>query len=89
MTAPSTGERLIRVEVIMEEMRKEMRDGLQRIEKKQEQFDARLASAEEKISTASVGFKTLLWVAGVLTTVAGTVGAIVSKYLPFLSGAPR
>ncbi len=89
MTAPTTGERLIRVEVIMDEMRKEMRDGLGRIEKKQEQFDERLASAEEKISTASVGFKTLLWAAGILTTVAGTVGALVAKYLPFLSGAPR
>lgn len=89
MTSPSTGERLIRAEVLMEETRKEMRDGFSRIEKQLEKIDTRMGTAEEKISTASVGFKTLLWVAGALTTIAGTVGAIVSKYLPFLSGAPR
>lgn len=89
MSTPTTGERLIRAEVLMEETRKEVRDGFFRIEKQLEKIDSRMGTAEEKIATASVGFKTLLWVAGVLTTIAGTIGALVSKYLPFIGAAPR
>lgn len=89
MSGPTTGERLIRAEVLMEETRKEVRDGFIRIERQLEKIDLRMNHAEEKIATASVGFKTLLWVAGIITTAAGTVGALVAKYLPFLAAAPR
>ena len=89
MTAPTTGERLIRVEVIMEEFRKETREALARIEKHQEKFDERLAQAEQTIATAKIGWKTLVTLGGTLMTVAGAVGAIAAKYLPFLGAAPR
>ena len=89
MTDPTTGERLIRVEVIMEEFRKETREALARIEKHQEKFDERLAQAEQTIATAKIGWKTLVTLGGTLMTVAGTVGAIAAKYLPFLGAAPR
>lgn len=89
MTAPTTGERLIRVEVIMEEFRKETREALSRIEKHQEKFDERLAKAEQTIATAKVGWKTLVTLGGTLMTIAGAVGAIAAKYLPFLGAAPR
>jgi hypothetical protein len=89
MTAPTTGERLIRVEVIMEEFRKETREALARIEKKQERFDERLADAETTIATAKVGWKTLVTIGGFLLTVAGAVGAFVAQYLPFFGAAPR
>lgn len=89
MTDPTTGERLIRVEVIMEEFRKETREALSRIEKHQEKFDERLAKAEQTIVTAKVGWKTLVTLGGTLMTIAGIVGAIASKYLPFLGAAPR
>lgn len=89
MTAPTTGERLIRVEVIMEEFRKETREALARIEKHQEKFDERLAQAEQTIATARVGWKTLVGVGTVVITVAGTVGAFIAKFLPLLGAAPR
>lgn len=89
MTAPTTGERLIRVEVIMEEFRKEVREAFSRLERQQEKLDIRLATAEETISTAKVGWKTLLWVGGAIMTISGTIGAMVAQWLPFLSGAPR
>lgn len=89
MTAPTTGERLIRVEVIMEEFRKETREALTRIERHQEKFDERLAAAETTIATAKVGWKTLVTIGGILMTVAGAVGAFIAKYLPFLGSAPR
>ena len=89
MTAPTTGERLIRVEVIMEEFRKETREALARIEKHQEKFDERLAAAEHTIATAKVGWRTMVTIGGTLMTVAGAVGAMVAKYLPFLGAAQR
>lgn len=89
MTAPSTGERLIRVEVIMEEFRKEVREAFSRVERHQEKLDVRLAKAEETISTAKVGWKTLLWVGGTIMTISGTIGAMVAQWLPFLGAAPR
>jgi hypothetical protein len=89
MTAPTTGERLIRVEVIMEEFRKETREALARIEKHQEKFDERLAAAEQTIATAKVGWRTMVAIGGTLMTAAGAVGAMVAKYLPFLGAAPR
>ncbi len=89
MTAPTTGERLIRVEVIMEEFRKETREALARIEKHQEKFDERLAQAEQTIATARVGWKTLVGLGTVIVTVAATVGAFIAKFLPFLGAAPR
>lgn len=89
MNTPEGKERIVRLEVLVDESRKEMRDGFLRIEKQLDKIQERMDHAEQDIATARVGFKTLLWVGGVLMTVAGTVGAIVSKYLPFLSGAPR
>lgn len=90
MTASqTTSERLIRVEVIMEEFRKETRDALGRIERHQEKFEERLAKAEESINTARVGWKTLITIGGFLLTIAGTVGAFIAKYLPFMGAAPR
>ena len=96
MNTPEGKERIVRLEVLQDETRKEVRDGFFRIEKQLDKIhermdsaDEKLGRAEERIATASVGFKTLLWVASILTTVAGTIGAFVAKYLPFFGSAPR
>lgn len=89
MNSPEGKERIVRLEVLQEETRKELRDGFSRIEKQLDKIQERMGHAEQDIATARVGLKTLIWVGSILMTVAGTVGAFVAKYLPFLGAAPR
>lgn len=89
MNTPEGKERIVRLEVLVDESRKEMRDGFLRIEKQLDKIQERMGHAENDIATARVGFKTLIWVGSILMGIAGAAGALASKYLSFLNIAPR
>lgn len=78
-------ERLVRVEVIMDEIRSDLRELL----KKVEIFDTRLRATEDDMRAAKVGWKVLLTVGSAAMTAAGAIGALIAKWLPFLGGLPK
>lgn len=82
---PTEIERLVRVEVIMDEVR----DDLKALIKKIDDIDKRVRVSEEAIVKAHFGWRILLTLGTGAMTVAGAVGALMAKYLPFFSTLPR
>lgn len=84
MNPPET-ERLVRVEVIMDEVRTDLKDLIRKIEG----LEIRVRHAEDRIMAAGVGWRTVLTIGTGLMTISGFVGALLSKWLPFLGSLPK
>lgn len=82
---PSEIERLVRVEVIMDEMRSDLKELISKIDK----IETRVRNAEDAISKAQVGWRVLLTIGTGVVTIAGTAGALMAKYLPYFSSLPK
>lgn len=78
-------ERLVRVEVIMDEVRTDLRDILKRLDR----MEDRIVQTEDAIKTVRVGWKTLWFIGSFVVTTAGAVGAFVAKWIPIFGGMPR
>lgn len=78
-------ERLVRVEVIMDEVRTDLRDILKRLDRMEE----RIVETEDAIKTVRVGWKALWFIGSVVVASAGAVGALVAKWIPIFGGMPR
>lgn len=85
MTDTQSLERLVRVEVIVDEMRGDLKDLIRKIDG----MDTRIRAAEDSIRDARVGWKVILAVGTGAMTIAGTIGAFVGKWLPFFGGMPK
>lgn len=85
MTDTQSIERLVRVEVIMDEIRGDIKEVVRKFDK----VDERLSVVETKIGKAEVGWKVLITVGSFALTAAGAVGALLAKWLPFFSGLPK
>ena len=82
-------ERLVRMEVLMDEARADIAGGFADVRRKLDRLDDRLRKAEDTIKTAKVGWR-VMWVVGTFVlTLAGAVGALVAKWLPLFGGLPR
>jgi hypothetical protein len=89
MTAPTTGERFARLETIVEQSFKRLEEKMDAANSRLEELDKRTGALEVDFLKAKIGWKTLVTIGGFLMTIAGTVGAMIAKYLPFLGAAPR
>lgn len=78
-------ERLVRVEVIMDEVRTDLRDILKRLDR----MEDRIVETEDAIKTVRVGWKTLWFLGSFVVTTAGAVGALIAKWIPIFGGMPR
>jgi hypothetical protein len=78
-------ERLVRVEVIMDEVR----DDLKTLIAKIDNLESRVRAAEDAVSQAQVGWRVLVTLGTGAVTIAGTAGALMAKFLPFFSTLPR
>jgi hypothetical protein len=91
-----TLERLVRVEVLMEEIRKDIGKGLDRVDERLVRIDARIdrlesrvGGAEDAIKTVTIGWR-VLWLAGsAVVAVAAAIGAVASKWLPVFGAMPK
>jgi hypothetical protein len=94
--ADTTLERLVRVEVLMDEIRKDIANGLDRVDQRLAKIDtridkleARVGSAEDAIKTVTIGWRAL-WLAGsAVVAIAAAIGALLSKWLPMFGAMPR
>jgi ferritin-like metal-binding protein YciE len=90
MTIPRTTEgRFTRLETIVEYGNKRIEEKIDASNKLIEDLDVRTRNLENEFLKAKISGKTLVAVGGVLMTIAGAMGALAAKYLPFLSAAPR
>lgn len=71
-------ERLVRVEVIMDEVR----DDLKTLIAKMDNLESRVRSAEDAVQQAQVGWRVLVTLGTGAVTIAGTAGALMAKFLP-------
>jgi hypothetical protein len=78
-------ERLVRVEVIMDEVRSDLKDLIRKIDK----IEVRVGETEDAIKTAKIGWRMLFTLGTGAMTLAGMVGALISKWLPFLGSLPK
>lgn len=78
-------ERLVRVEVIMDEVR----DDLKTLIAKIDNLESRVRAAEDAVSQAQVGWRVLVTLGTGAVTIAGTAGALMAKFLPHFSSLPR
>lgn len=89
-------ERLAKQEVRMEAVRKDIVDvregvhqGFDKLDARFATIEARLATTEDIVKTARIGWRTLVAVGSVILTLAGTAGALIAKWLPFAGGFPK
>jgi len=87
-----TLERLVRVEVLMEEIGKDIAKGLDRVDERLARIDtridkleSRIGGAEDAIKTVTIGWR-VLWLAG-SAVVAAAFGAVASKWLPVFAAS--
>lgn len=78
-------ERLVRVEVIMDEVR----DDLKSLIRKIDSLETRVRSTEDAIQATKVGWRVLLTIGTGVVTISGFIGAMIAKFLPFLSSFPK
>lgn len=89
-------ERLAKQEVRMEEVRKDIVDvregvtqGFDKLDTRFSAMEMRLATTEDIVKTARIGWRTLLATGTFILTLSGTVGALIAKWLPFAGGVPK
>jgi len=79
----------VRMEVLMDEARADIADGFADLRRKLDRLDDRVRKTEDTIKTAKIGWR-VMWVAGTFVlTLAGTIGALIAKWLPLFGGLPR
>jgi hypothetical protein len=82
-------ERLVRLEVLMDEARADIGEGFAELRRRLDRLDARVEETEDAIKTARIGWR-VTWLLGTaVLTVAGTLGALIAKWLPLFGGLPR
>lgn len=81
--------RFVRLETIVEQSFKRLEEKIDAGNKKLEELEKRTGALEVDVLKAQIGWKTLVTIGGFLMTIAGTIGAMIAKYLPFLGAAPR
>ncbi len=82
-------ERLVRMEVLVDETRREIAAGFADLRRKLDRLDARVGETEDAIKTAKIGWRVMWLFGSFVLTLAGAVGALLAKWLPLFGALPR
>lgn len=84
-----TRERLTRVEVMVGDARDDIKEMLREFRDSTKALDERIGATEEAIKGAQVGWRVLMTVGTIAMGIAGMIGGLIVKLMPWLSTLPK
>jgi len=84
-----TRERLTRVEVMVGDARDDIKEMLREFRDSAAALEKRITATEDAIKGAQVGWRVLMTVGTVAMAIAGMIGGLIVKLVPWLGSLPK